>query len=243
MGVSTNEMRYSKRKITKKEVSLSPSPYTLKEKNNKKKKPTTTTTARVCEGENSDGDVTSKEKEEAMPVSQGVAELLKDNTWISSVQKLFNIPIANVETWLQVFSTECTCRDNELHANLSDIKRHFVDWLKKKDLSKESALSEQTKFSTTASRKLTGAEMKWNSFKQYMISNIDVADQPLVTQLEFGGFYPAFNKLVIKSPTNEVVDSLEQKYARQLKTAINNVYGKPHVEYNIAYSASPKPPP
>ena len=76
-----------------------------------------------------------------------------------------------------------------------------------------------------------------------MISNIDVADQPLVTQLEFGGFYPAFNKLVIKSPTNEVVDSLEQKYARQLKTAINNVYGKPHVEYNIAYSASPKPPP
>ena len=176
-----------------------------------------------------------------MPVSQGVAELLQDSTWLSNVQKLFNISSGGVTTWLQVFSTECVCRDNEIHESLSDIKRHFVDWLKKKDLSKESALSalslsqaaQATQYSTSDTRKMTGAQRKWETLKKYLSANVEKSDQTLVAQLEFGGFYPAFNKLVIKAPTNEIVDRLEQKYANQLKTAITYEYGKPHVEYYI----------
>ena len=238
-----------KRKTIKKETSLFPSPYTLKEKNNKKKNPPTTTTARMREGENSErGDETLKRQELTVPVSQGVAELLQDSTWLSNIQKLFNISSGGVTTWLQVFSTECVCRDNEIHESLSDIKRHFVDWLKKKDLSKESALSlsqtsQAAQYSTSDTRKMTEAQRKWETLKKYLSANVEKSDQTLVAQLEFGGFYPAFNKLVIKVPTNEIVDRLEQKYANQLKTAITYEYGKPNLEYNIAPSITPQPPP
>ena len=238
MQINSEEIFPSKRKTTKKETPLSPSPYTLKEKNNKKKKPTTTTTAHVREGENRDGeDEPSKEQSFSMSVAQGVEELLKDITWISHVEKLFKISSDGVKNWLQVFSTECSCRDNEAHENLTDIKRHFVDWLKKKDLTKVSALSEMSKInffhSSVAPRPKTEVERKWDAMKQYLLDNVEESDQSLVVPLELVGFYPAGNKLVIQAPDNALVDRLEQKYMKVLKTAISYEFGKPYVEYNI----------
>ena len=239
-----------KRKTTKKEIPLSPSPYTLKEKNNKKKKPTTTTTVRVREGENRDGeDGTSKEQSFPMSVAQGVEELLNDSTWISHVEKLFKISSEGVKNWLQVFSTECSCRDNEAHENLTDIKRHFVDWLKKKDLSKASALSELNKQQwskntpAAPSRPKTEVERKWDALKKYLLDNVEESDQSLVIPLELVGFYPACNKLVIQASDNAMVDRLEQKYMKVLKTAISYEFGKPYVEYNIKPPGTPIQPP
>ncbi len=82
-------------------------------------------TTRVCEEEDKKKPMTVG----GVSVTEAFRKLSSDRDWLLSMQKRFALDSKSINGWMSSFANDCKCRGTEMHQDLSDVMRHFNDWL------------------------------------------------------------------------------------------------------------------
>ncbi len=80
------------------------------------------------------GEVEKVEQPEEQPaldtLNNEVMEMKASEIWLESVAMRFNITIADIKGYLDIFAVDCRSRANTHHDSIGDAQRHFCDWLR-----------------------------------------------------------------------------------------------------------------
>ena len=73
----------------------------------------------------------TREGSSPINVAAAVQILKKSNRWLLQMQRRHGAAVNSIILWLDAFTVECECRGTSVHTDMTDVMRHFNDWLTK----------------------------------------------------------------------------------------------------------------
>lgn len=131
-AISCQEITLSESKRKRKEKEALPPTPPTKEKEKEKEKTTTATAPRVrvcaCEGAKPQGSSV------VLRLDAALVQMRADHQWLMWIGSRFSLTDEDMMQQLSDFSLDCSMLGRTEHAGLDDAKRHFVFWLRKREM-------------------------------------------------------------------------------------------------------------
>ena len=151
------------------------------------------------------------EKEEPITVKDAAVILLSDDSWLSSMGRRHKMSIDLVKKWYGSFVVECNCRGTQVHTGLSDVQKHFNDWLLKqsKTTSGQKDGNRKKKTLPSSSDDII-PEQVWNSCKEDLCLRVDDETRAKIfSKMTFMSFNKEDKRLLLQIPSDEVRKCVE----------------------------------
>ena len=151
------------------------------------------------------------EKEEPITVKDAAVILLSDDSWLSSMGRRHKMSVELVKKWYGSFVVECDCRGAQVHTGLSDVQKHFNDWLLKqsKTMSGQKDGNRKKKTLPSSADDII-PEQVWNSCKEDLCLRVDEDTRAKTfSKMTFMSFNKEDKRLLLQIPSDEVRKCVE----------------------------------
>ena len=181
------------------------------------------------------------EKEEPITVKDAAVILLRDDSWLSSMGRRHKMSVELVKKWYGSFVVECNCRGTQVHTGISDVQKHFNDWLLKqsKTTSGQKDGNRKKKALPSSSDDII-PEQVWNSCKEDLCLRVDEDTRAKTfSKMTFMSFNKEDKRLLLQIPSDEVRKCVEgdQNLFSLFSSSLKTFFGQ---DMKLNYYLPPK---